>query len=160
MATSEKFVTPRLDGHYNYWSMLMENFLRSKEMWNLVDEGITSLAIGTSSASEAQRKSVEETKLKDLKVKNYLSQAINREIMKIILDKIISKAIWDSMKQKYQGSTSTKVKRVQLQALKKEFEMLVMKEGEEINNFISRTLMLVNKIKVNGGRFEAKHGGR
>ncbi|KAI5415376.1 hypothetical protein KIW84_040718 [Lathyrus oleraceus] len=110
MATFEKFVTPRLDGHYNHWSMLMENFLRSKEMWNLVDEGITSPAIGTSSASEAQRKSVEETKLKDLK--------------------------------KYQGSTSTKVKRAQLQALKKEFEMLVMKEGEEINSFISRTLVL------------------
>jgi hypothetical protein len=22
---------PRLDGYYNHWSMLMENFLRSKE---------------------------------------------------------------------------------------------------------------------------------
>ncbi|XP_050895319.1 uncharacterized protein LOC127101937 [Lathyrus oleraceus] len=52
------------------------------------------------------------------------------------------------MKQKYQGST--KVKRAQLQALRKEFEMLVMKEGEKIDSFISRTLMVVNKMKVNG----------
>lgn len=115
MTTSEKFVTPRFDGHYDHWSMLMENFLRSKEMWNLVDEGIPAPAIGTSAASEAQRKSVEETKLKDLKVKNYLFQAIDREIMETILDKRTSKAIWDSMKQKYQGST--KVKRAQLQAI-------------------------------------------
>nr|DAD24124.1 TPA_asm: hypothetical protein HUJ06_025587 [Nelumbo nucifera] len=24
---------PRFDGHYDHWSMLMENFLRSKEYW-------------------------------------------------------------------------------------------------------------------------------
>ena len=25
---------PRFDGHYHYWPMLMENFLRSKEYWS------------------------------------------------------------------------------------------------------------------------------
>lgn len=148
MTTSEKFVIPKFDGYYDHWSMLMENFLRSKEMWNLVDEGIPSPAIGTSSASETQRKSVEEAKLKDLKVKHYLFQAIEREIIETILDKSTSKAIWDSMKQKYQGST--KVKRVQLQTLRKEFEMLTMKEGEKIDSYFARTLTVVNKMKVNG----------
>ncbi|KAI5383484.1 hypothetical protein KIW84_070748 [Lathyrus oleraceus] len=52
MATFEKFVTPRFDGHYDHWSMLMENFLRSKEMWNLVDEGVPAPAIGNSSAKQ------------------------------------------------------------------------------------------------------------
>lgn len=28
---------PRFDGHYDHWSMLMENFLRSKEYWSLVE---------------------------------------------------------------------------------------------------------------------------
>ena len=122
MSTSEKFVQlsiPRFDGHYDFWSMTMEIFLRSKEMWNLVDEGIPTPAIGSATKSETQRKSVEEAKLKDLKVKNFLFQAIDREILETILDKRTSKAIWDSMKQKYQGST--KVKRAQLQALRKEF---------------------------------------
>ena len=38
----ENFVQPaipRFDGHYDHWSMLMENFLRSKEYWDLVKEG-------------------------------------------------------------------------------------------------------------------------
>lgn len=148
MTTTEPFVTPKFDGHYDHWSMLMENFLRSKEMWNLVHEGIPSPAVGISPASEMQRKGVEEAKLKDLKVKNFLFQAIDREILETILDKSTSKAIWDSMKQKYQGST--KVKRAQLQALRKEFEMLNMKEGEKIDSFIARTLTVVNKMKVNG----------
>ena len=52
-------------------------------------------------ASEGQKKSVEEVVLKDLKVKNFLFQAIDREIMETILDKGTSKAIWDYMKQKY-----------------------------------------------------------
>ena len=155
MTTAEKFVQPsipKFDGHYDYWSMMMENFLRSKEMWNLVDEGIPPAAIGTSSASEAQRKTVEETKLKDLKVKNFLFQAIDREILETILDKGTSKAIWDSMKRKYQGST--KVKRAQLQALRREFELLVMKEGEKVDTFLGRTLTLVNKMKSNGETME------
>ncbi|KAJ9547862.1 hypothetical protein OSB04_020405 [Centaurea solstitialis] len=104
MSTSDKFVQPlipKFDGHHDYWSMMMENFLRSKELWSLVEEGILAPAVGTTAASEAQRKSVEEAKLKDLKVKNYLFQAIDREILETILDKSTSKAIWDSMCKKY-----------------------------------------------------------
>jgi len=42
------------------------------------------------STTEAQRKSVSEASLKDLKVKNYLFQAIDREILETILDKSTS----------------------------------------------------------------------
>ncbi|KAL5834520.1 hypothetical protein ACOSQ4_014017 [Xanthoceras sorbifolium] len=31
---------PRIDGHYDHWSMLMENFLRSKEYLQVVDSGV------------------------------------------------------------------------------------------------------------------------
>jgi len=58
--------------------MTIENFLRSKEMWYLIKEGIPTLATRT---IEAQRKTIEEAKLKDLKVKNYLFQAIDKEIL-------------------------------------------------------------------------------
>lgn len=130
----------------------MENFLRSKELWSLVEEGIPTPAIGTSPASEAQRKTVEEAKLKDMKAKNYLFHAIGREILETILDKGTSKAIWCSMKQKFQGST--KVKRAQLQALRREFELLAMKEGEKVDSFVGRTLTVVNKMKSNDEKIE------
>ena len=155
MTTLEKFVQPsipRFDGHYDYWSMMMENFLRSKEMWSLVDKGIPIPTIRTALASEAQRKTVEEAKLKDLKVKNFMFQAIDRENLETILDRGTSKAIWDSMKEKYQGST--KVKRAQLQALRREFELLPMKEGDKVDSFLGRTLTMVNKMKSNGETME------
>ena len=94
---AEKFVQPaipRFDGHYDFWAMTMENFLRSKELWSLVEEGIPTLGVAP---TEAQRRSVSEANLKDLKVKNYLFQAIDREILETILDKSSSHDIWKSM---------------------------------------------------------------
>ncbi|KAM1062208.1 hypothetical protein EV1_026346 [Malus domestica] len=68
---TESFVQPtiqRFDGHYNHRSMLMENFLRSKKYWNLVESGIDTLEKGVM-LTEQQQKRVAEQKLKDLKVK-------------------------------------------------------------------------------------------
>ncbi|KAJ1429972.1 Zinc finger, CCHC-type [Sesbania bispinosa] len=130
MAESIKYVQPaipKFDGHYDHWAKLMENFLRPKEYWHLVEHGIF-IVPNKANASKAEIKLMEEQRLKDLKIKNYLYQAIDREILDTILNDETSKNIWDSMKQKLQGST--RVKRAQLQALRKDFEMLQMKEGE------------------------------
>ncbi|RDY12812.1 hypothetical protein CR513_02349, partial [Mucuna pruriens] len=52
---------------------------------------------------------------KNLKVKNYLFQAKDRTMLETILKKGTSKEIWDSLKQKYQGTA--RVKRAQLLTL-------------------------------------------
>jgi hypothetical protein len=150
MSSKNSFVQlaiPRFDGHYDHWSMLMENFLRSKEYWNLVETGITAAAEGVD-PSEAQKKLLDEQKLKDLKCKNYLFQSLDRSILETILKKDTAKDIWDSLKQKYQGST--RVKRAQLQALRKEFETLHMKAGESVNDYFARTLIIANKMRIHG----------
>ncbi|RVW26209.1 hypothetical protein CK203_107689 [Vitis vinifera] len=59
------------DGYYDHWAMLMENFLHSKEYWSIVENGILLIAEG-STPTQAQRKEVEEARLKDMKIKNYL----------------------------------------------------------------------------------------
>uniref|UniRef100_A0A2N9GIX8 Integrase catalytic domain-containing protein n=1 Tax=Fagus sylvatica TaxID=28930 RepID=A0A2N9GIX8_FAGSY len=175
MAVENNFVQPaipKFDGHYDHWSMLMENFLRSKEYWSLVETGVPAAAEGVE-LTEAQQKTIADQKLKDLKVKNYLFQAIDRTIMETILNRDTAKHIWDSMKQKYQGST--RVKRAQLQALRKEFEQVVIIEKilrsmtsrfdyvvcsvEESNNLDILTIdelqssLLVHEQRMNG------HGG-
>ena len=43
LMASESFVQsaiPCFDGHYDHWSMLIENFLRSKEYWTIVVSGV------------------------------------------------------------------------------------------------------------------------
>ncbi|KAG6488357.1 hypothetical protein ZIOFF_049600 [Zingiber officinale] len=112
MAFENNFVQPaipRFDGHYDHWSMLMENFLRSKEYWTVVISGV---------AESIEGVALTDAQLKDLKAKNYLFQAIDRSILETILCKNTAKDIWDSMKKKYQGTT--RAKRQQLQALRSE----------------------------------------
>ena len=55
---------PRFDGHYDHWSMLMENFLRSKEYWTVVVSGVAEPAAGVALSD------VQKTELKGLKLKD------------------------------------------------------------------------------------------
>ncbi|KAJ1386180.1 Retrovirus-related Pol polyprotein from transposon TNT 1-94 [Sesbania bispinosa] len=93
-----QLATPKLNEHYDHWAMLMENFLRSKEYWNLIDPGIPQHADGAV-IPDNEKKNLEELKLKDFRVKNYLFQAIDRTVLETILKKGTSKEIWDSLKQ-------------------------------------------------------------
>ena len=136
---------PKFDGHYDHWSMLMENLLRSKEYWSLIEDGIE---VAPANSTAEQRKAADDSKLKDLKAKNYLFQAIDRTILETILNKETARDIWTSMRQKFQGST--KVKRAQLQALRREFEILSMKDNETVNEYFSRTLAIANKMTTHG----------
>ena len=86
---SENFVQPaipRFDGHYDYWSMLMENLLWSKEYWQVVSRGIAEPTTN-SPMIDAQKTEIEGQRLKDLKAKNYLFQAIDHSILETILYK-------------------------------------------------------------------------
>ncbi|KAJ1410967.1 hypothetical protein SESBI_21501 [Sesbania bispinosa] len=87
MSGDKNFMTPvipRFDGHYDHWSLLMENLLRSKGYWSLVETGYAEPTIGVES-TEVQKKELEDLMMKDLKVKNYLFQAIDRTILEQIL---------------------------------------------------------------------------
>lgn len=112
-----------------------------------METGIPFSPVGTT-LTEAQQRHIDEQKLKDLKVKNYLFQALDRSILETMLKKDTSQDIWESLKKKYQGST--RVKRAQLQALRKEFETLHMKDGETVNDYFARTLTIANNMKANG----------
>ena len=76
---SESFVQPAIpcfDGHNDHWSMLMENFLRSKEYWTIVVSRVVESTEGVV-LTDTQKIELEGLKLKDLKAKNYLFQAID-----------------------------------------------------------------------------------
>lgn len=85
----------------------MENFLRSKEYWLVVSNGVQEPGADMD-LSEAKKTALDSLRLKDLKAKNYLFQAIDRSILETILCKDTFKQIWDSMKKKYQGTAKAK----------------------------------------------------
>ena len=125
----------------------MENLLRSKGYWSQVEIGYEEPNAGAS-LSDADRKKLEELRTTDLKVKNYLFQAIDRTILEQILEKGTSKQIWDSMKKKFEGNA--RVKRAALQALRRDFEILEMKVGETITNYFARVMIVANQMRSYG----------
>ncbi|PNX59573.1 retrovirus-related Pol polyprotein from transposon TNT 1-94, partial [Trifolium pratense] len=140
---------PKFDGHYDHWAMLMENLLRSKEFWLLIEVGVI---VAPVNATAEQQHAAAASKLQDLKVKNYLFQSIDRTILETILERETSKDIWEAMRRRYQGST--KVKRARLQALRREFEILEMKEGESVADYFARILAIANRMSTQGERLE------
>lgn len=76
--------------------------MRSKKYWQIVSDGIPEPVVGTINTK------VDGLKLKDLKPKNFLFQAINRSILETILYKDTFKQIWDFIKKKYQGLAKAK----------------------------------------------------
>lgn len=68
----------------------MENLLRSKEWWHLIDPGYVELGADVVE-SDVENKAKADLKLKDLKVKNYLFATIAKSILKTILQKDTSR---------------------------------------------------------------------
>ncbi|PNY03164.1 retrovirus-related Pol polyprotein from transposon TNT 1-94 [Trifolium pratense] len=150
MAESSDFIKPsipKFDGFYDHCAMLMENLLRSKKYWSLIENGVT---IAPPSATAEQVQASNASKNTDMKVKNYLFQSIDRAILETILAKDTAKEIWDSMKLKYKGST--KVKRAQLQVSRREFEVLEMGEDESVTEYFARIMAIANKMTSQGER--------
>lgn len=75
-----------------------------------------------------------------------IENGISRDIPDTIVNTDTSKQIWDNMRQKFEGST--KVKRAQLQALRKEYEILQMRDGENVNSYFARTLAIAKKMRA------------
>ncbi|KAH7521724.1 hypothetical protein FEM48_Zijuj07G0063000 [Ziziphus jujuba var. spinosa] len=126
-------------------------FPKVQEYWQVVSEGIAEPVAGIV-WTDAQKAELEAQKLKDLKAKNYLFQAIDSSILETILNKDTSKQIWDSMKKKYQRTA--RAKRVQHHALGAEFENLKMKSGESVLEYFSRMMAIANKMRIHGEKLE------
>ncbi|CAA7052587.1 unnamed protein product [Microthlaspi erraticum] len=142
---------PKFDGDYDHWSLLMENLLRSKEYWCVIQPGYKEPG-ANEELTGPQRKALDEARLKDLKAKNYLFQSIDKSILKTITQKETAKKLWDSMKIKYQGNE--RVKRAQLQRLRRVFETLEMKMGETVTDYFGRVMATANDMRNYGESME------
>jgi len=144
MSEKESVIIPKFDGDYEHWAMLMENLIRSKEWWDIIETGIPRTERNVI-LTGPQRTELAEKTVKDHKVKNYLFASIDKTILKTILQKETSKDLWESMKRKYQGND--RVQSAQLQRLRRSFEILEMKLGETITGYFSRVMEVTNDMR-------------
>jgi len=91
-------------------------------------------------------------------IRNYNDEAMGRSKAKTCIHSVISdiftrimacettKEAWDTLHEAFQGNERTR--QMQVLNLKREFEMLRMKETETIKEYFDRLFIVVNKIRL------------
>ncbi|GAU35825.1 hypothetical protein TSUD_56310 [Trifolium subterraneum] len=82
---------------------------------------------------------------KDSKALFLIHQCVDSKVFEKIADATTSKDAWDILQKSYGGDA--KVKKVKLQALKRQFELLEMKNDEAIADYFTRMETLTNQMK-------------
>lgn len=62
---SRNFTTPcvpKFDGDYDHWSLIMENLLRSKEYWSVIESGVEEVNEKEATSKDSQKAIDEATK--------------------------------------------------------------------------------------------------
>ncbi|XP_077249473.1 uncharacterized protein LOC143888980 [Tasmannia lanceolata] len=102
----------------------------------------------------AQKNKLKESKKKDARALFLIQQAMDELIFSRIMAATISKEAWDLLQEEYQGTS--KVISVKLQTLSHDFENLIMKNSESIQDFFSRVSSTLNQIRTYGEKLYDK----
>nr|UBX54620.1 transposon Pol polyprotein [Lupinus angustifolius] len=133
--------------NYDFWSTKMTTFFRSQDLWDVVEEGFITPE-NTSTHTVTQKKELKENVQKDAKVLFILQQALVETIFPRIMGATSAKEAWDTLKEEFHGND--KVRTIKLQTLRREFELLKMKESETIKDYYSKIKEIVNQMKAYG----------
>ncbi|XP_022014105.1 uncharacterized protein LOC110913590 [Helianthus annuus] len=127
----------------------MRVLLESQELWTIVEEGYSDLP---TNASESDQNIEREKIKKDREALHIMFQAVSETIFERVATCKTSKEAWEILHKAYRGEN--RVKTVRLQTLRCEFDALKMKDSESIEDYINRTTVIVNQLRLNEERIE------
>ena len=110
----------------------------------VVESGVSALG---DNATEAQRVAHRDQKKKD-KALYLIYQGMNDETFEQIEGATTASEAWTILSTNYKGDD--KIKRVGLQTLRRQYELLQMETTETIDVYINKVLALTNQMKSNG----------
>ena len=95
-----------------------------------------------------EKERLRETKKNDAKALFIIQQAVHETIFSQIAAATTSKQAWSILQKKFLGDS--KVMTVKLQSLRRDFETLLMTNGESIADFLSRSMAIVSQMRTYG----------
>ena len=110
-----------------------------------MNEDIPTLAVNATDVQQAAHKDM---KKKDGKDMFLMHQSVSNEIFEKIMHYESAKGTWDALEKLYSGDG--KLKKVRLQALGRQYEVLTMEEEEPISQYIDKVINLTNQMTRNG----------
>ncbi|TXG46269.1 hypothetical protein EZV62_028232 [Acer yangbiense] len=150
--SSTAIPVPRFSGEsYQIWVVKMRSYLKSFGLWEFVDQD-KQIPPLRANPTIAQIKQHEEEKMKKEKAVACLHSALTDAVFTSIMHLETAKEIWDELKGRYEGSE--RVRSIKLLTLKREFEILKMKESESVKDYSSKLSELVNQMRLYGETVE------
>ena len=98
--------------------------------------------------TQEEKERLREIKRRDAKALFILQQAVHETVFSRIAAATTSKEAWSILQKEFQGGSKVIV--VKLQALRRDFETLAMKNGESIADFLSRAMAIVSQMRSYG----------
>ncbi|XP_058732707.1 uncharacterized protein LOC131604272 [Vicia villosa] len=145
---SSSISVPIFNGeNYDFWRVKMETYFSSQDLWDIVEEGFT-VPADTSTLNATQEKELKKNKQKNSKALFTLQQAVTDAIFPRIMGAKSAKDAWNTLKEEFQGSD--KVRAVKLQSLRRDFELLKMKDIETVKDYYSKVKEIVNQMRAFG----------
>ncbi|GKV30443.1 hypothetical protein SLEP1_g39251 [Rubroshorea leprosula] len=127
---------PMFNGeNYDFWAIRMKAFLKGNDVWEVIEHGFQ-LPFPQENPTVAQMKRNVEYNAGTYRALSFLHNAMANDVFPKIASCQNAQEVWEALKEEYEGST--KDKSVTLLALKREFEMLKMKETDTIHYLPNR----------------------
>ncbi|XP_019435835.1 PREDICTED: uncharacterized protein LOC109342272 [Lupinus angustifolius] len=154
MANSSGFsmTLPILDSkNYDRWRNHMKAIFGFQEVLEIVQKGYQEIGDG---ATEAQRAMYNEAKKKDCKALFLIYQGVDAANYEKINGVETAKQAWEISEKSYEGAD--KIKKVKLQNLRREYEVLQMEETDSIADYMTKILTLSNQMRSCGKAMKEK----
>ncbi|PON75870.1 hypothetical protein PanWU01x14_038210 [Parasponia andersonii] len=129
----------------------MKVLLRAHDVWEVIEKGYEEPR-DEATLSSTQKDSLKDSKKRDKKALFLIYQTLDDDGFEKISSATSTKEAWEKLQISYKGEE--KVKKVCLQTLRGEFDLLYMTETELIFDYFSRVLTISNQMNRNGEKLK------
>ncbi|XP_073221493.1 uncharacterized protein [Cicer arietinum] len=137
---------PILDGkNWERRSVSMRSLLGAQEVFEIVQDDYEQLG---ANPTERQQTTFKDCKKRDCKTLFYIQQSVDSNKFERISKASTSKEAWEILVKYYTGGE--KAKKVKLQMLRRQYELLQMEEDEVVADYFNRVQVVVNQMRTNG----------
>ncbi|XP_070661289.1 uncharacterized protein [Malus domestica] len=144
---------PVFDGeNYDFWRIRMTTIFKSYDLWDMVQHRyeLPEMEIDALEEDliETQLKTLKQNRMENARALGIIQGAVSDTIFPRIANEETAKGAWEVLQQGYRGDT--KVRKVKLQSLRRDFEYTRMRENELLKDYFTRLFDVVNKMKTYG----------
>ena len=123
----------------------MRLIFRFQEVTEIVRDGLQELE---KKSSDAQRTAHRDAEKRDDKALFIIHQCVDIDNFEKIVSTNTAKEAWDILEKAHGGAD--KLKKVKLQTLRRQYELLQMNEAESVVEYFTKLLTITNQIKTIG----------